>query len=103
MGAPLNGVLYNGRGAFNGPHLRIYIKHHLMVRPLYKTPFECAFRSWTEVENALHHVGWAVVSAAFTTTGSAFFLFFCTVQALPPVEVSGNPYDANPIREQSRM
>jgi hypothetical protein len=33
-----------------------------------------------KVENALHHVGWAVVSAAFTTTGSAFFLFFCTVQ-----------------------
>merc|ERR1719316_2390490 len=32
-----------------------------------------------KVENALRHVGRAVMSAAFTTTGSAFFLFFCTV------------------------
>merc|ERR1719482_236652 len=33
-----------------------------------------------KVENALRRVGWAVVSAAFTTSGSAFFLFFCTIQ-----------------------
>ena len=32
-----------------------------------------------KVENALRHVGKAVMSAAATTIGSAFFLFFCTV------------------------
>merc|ERR1719171_2424424 len=32
-----------------------------------------------KVENAYKHVGRAVTSAAVTTAGSAFFLFFCTV------------------------
>ena len=42
-----------------------------------------------KVENALRHVGRAVMSAAFTTTGSAFFLFFCTVHPSPATHVIG--------------
>ena len=36
-----------------------------------------------KVENAYKHVGRAVTSAAITTAGSAFFLFFCTVHPIP--------------------